>query len=149
MVKITNKKALFDYEIIKKYDAGISLTGIETKSIIKGKVSLVGAVCLLRDKEVFLVNANIEPYQVNNTPKDYDPKRTRRLLLNKKEIREISTKLNDKSLTIIPLLIHNRGRNLKLEIGLAKKKKGQDKREKIKKREENRRIRRDIKNMSR
>lgn len=140
-----NRKARFDYEIIEKYEGGLELLGFEVKSVRKGSVSLEGAFVLVRGGEVFLINANIPPYQMNNTPKDYDSMRNRKILLTKKEIKELADVEKNKSLTIIPLSLYNKGRRIKIEIAVAKGKKKFDKRETIKKRETDREIRREYK----
>lgn len=140
-----NKKARFNYEIIKKYEAGIELLGIEVKSIRGGQMSLEGSFVIIRGGEIFLINANIPPYQPNNSPSDYDSYRNRRLLLTKKEIKELASTEKNKSLTIVPLLVYNKNKKVKVEIGLAKGRKKFDKRENIKKRETEREIRREAK----
>ncbi len=141
-----NRKAHFNYEILEKYEGGIELLGFEAKSVRKGSMSLEGAFLLVRGGEVFLINANIPPYQTNNTPKDYDPLRNRKILLTKKEIRELADVEKNKSLTIIPISLYNKGRRIKIELAVAKGKKKFDKRETIKKRETDREIRRTLKN---
>ena len=140
-----NRKVKFNYEILEKYEAGIELLGMEVKSIRSGRISLVGAFVILRGGEVFLINANISPYQVNNTIKDYDPLRNKKLLLTKKEIAKLTGSEKNKSLTIVPISVYNKGRKIKVEIALVKGKKKHDKRETIKKRETAREIRREYK----
>ena len=139
-----NRKARFDYEILEKYETGIELLGTEVKSVRGGRMSLEGAFIIVRGGEVYLINANIPPYQLKNAPKDYDPLRNRKILLTKKEIAELAQ--NDKkSLTIVPLKVYNKGKKIKLEIALVKGKKKHDKRETIKKRETDRELRREYK----
>ena len=140
-----NRKARFNYEILEKYEVGIELLGSEVKSVRAGQMSLEGAFVIVRGGEVFLINANIPPYQPKNAPKDYDPLRNRKLLLTKKEIVELAGSEKNKSLTIVPISVYNKGRKIKLEIALSKGKKKFDKRETIKKRDTDREIRRDIK----
>lgn len=140
-----NRKAKFDYEILEKYEVGIELLGIEVKSIRSGRMSLEGAFVIVRGGEAFLIGANIPPYQVNNSPKDYDPLRNKKLLLTKKEITELIGTEKNKSLTIIPISVYNKNRKIKIEIAVVKGKKKQDKRESIKKRETDREIRREHK----
>lgn len=140
-----NRKARFDYEILEKYEAGIELLGTEVKSVRGGRMSLEGAFIIVRGGEVYLINANIPPYQIKNAPKDYDPLRNRRLLLTKKEINELAGNEKNKSLTIVPISVYNKGRKIKVGIALVKGKKKRDKRESIKKRETDREIRREIK----
>jgi len=140
-----NRKAKFDYEILEKYEAGIELLGVEVKSVRNGQMSLEGAFVIVRGGEAFLINSNIPPYQVNNSPKDYDPLRNKKLLLTKKEIDILSGSEKNKSLTIVPISVYNKGRKIKVEIALVKGKKKHDKRETIKKRDTDREIRREYK----
>ncbi|MBI3305716.1 SsrA-binding protein SmpB [Candidatus Nomurabacteria bacterium] len=140
-----NRKARFNYEILEKYETGIELLGTEVKSAREGKMSLEGAFVIIRGGEAFLVNANIPPYQPKNAEKDYDPLRNRRILLTRKEISELAGSEKNKSLTIVPLSVYNKGRKIKLEIALVKGKKKFDKRESIKKRDTDREIRRSLK----
>ena len=145
MPLIQNKKAYFNYEILEKFEAGIELLGFEVKSLKKGQGSLEGAHVLVRGQEAFVVNMNIPPYQPKNTPKDYEPLRNRKLLLTKKEIDKLNGNESGKGLTIVPLLVYNKGRKLKIDIALVRGKKKFDKRETIKKRDTEREIRRDFK----
>jgi len=140
-----NRKVYFNYEILEKYEAGIELLGLEVKSVRSGKMSLEGAFVIARGGECFLINANTPPYQPNNTPKEYDPLRNKKLLLTKKEIRVLADSGNNKSLTIVPISVYNKGRKIKISIALAKGKKKFDKRETIKKRETDREVRREVK----
>ena len=129
-----NRKAHFDYEILETYEAGIVLTGQEVKSIKAGQANLTGSFVVIKPNGAFLLNMQIPPYQPKNTPPDYKPDRTRQLLLNKKELNYLFGKTKE-GLTIVPLSVYNKGRRIKLSIGLARHKKKQDKRETIKKRE--------------
>ena len=140
-----NRKAYFNYEILEKYETGIELLGTEVKSVRGGRMSLEGAFVIARGNEVFLINANIPPYQIKNAPKDYDPLRNRKLLLTKKEINELGENEKNKSLTIVPISVYNKNRKIKVEIALVKGKKKFDKRETIKKRDTDREIRREYK----
>ena len=140
-----NRKARFNYEILEKYEAGIELLGAEVKSVRGGQMSLEGAFVIVRGGEAYLINANIPPYQVKNTPKDYDPLRNRKLLLTKKELAVLAGSEKNKSLTIVPISVYNKGRKIKVEIVLVKGKKKFDKRETIKKRDTDRELRRDYK----
>ena len=140
-----NRKARFNYEIMEKYEAGIELLGTEVKAVRGGQMSLEGAFAIVRGGEVFLINANIPPYQPQNAPKDYDPLRNRKLLLTKKEIAELADSEKNKSLTIVPISVYNKNRKIKVEIALVKGKKKFDKREIIKKREADREVRREYK----
>ena len=140
-----NRKVYFNYEILEKYETGIELLGSEVKSVRAGKMSLEGAFVIVRGGECFLINANVPPYQPNNTAKDYDPLRNKKLLLTKKEIGILADSGNNKSLTIVPISVYNKGRKIKVSIALAKGKKKFDKRETIKKRETDREVRREVK----
>ena len=140
-----NRKARFNFEFLEKYETGIELLGTEVKSVRGGRMSLEGAFVIVRGGETYLINSNIPPYQVKNAPKDYDPLRNRKLLLTKKEIAELAGSEKNKSLTIVPVLVYNKNRKIKVEIALVKGKKKFDKRETIKKRDTDREIRREIK----
>lgn len=130
-----NRKAYFNYEIIEKYEAGLELQGGEVKSIKDGRAILTGSFCIIRGGEVFITGMQIPPFQVKNTSDGYDPLRVRKLLLNKKEIRELEGMGENKRLTIIPLSLYSKGRKVKLEIAIARGKQMHDKRETIKKRD--------------
>lgn len=145
MSLIQNKKIHFNYEILEKYEAGIELLGFEVKSLKSSQGSLEGAYIKIRGGEAFVTGMNIPPYQVNNTPKEYDPTRSRKLLLTKKEIEELGKVEQKAGLTIVPLSVYNKGRKIKLELAVAKGKKNFDKRETIKKRDTEREIRRELK----
>jgi SsrA-binding protein len=138
-MKIVNKKAGFDYEISEKIEAGVALTGAEVKSLFSGQASLDEAYVKIIDGEAFLINAHIHPYQYADTRK-IDPKRTRKLLLHKKELLSLINKIKQKNLIIIPLSWYNIGHQIKLEIALAKGKKKWQKKEAIKKRDLEREI---------
>jgi len=145
MMLIKNKKATFNYEITDKFEAGIKLAGFEVKSLKKGQGSLLGAYVIIRGNEAFLTGANIPAYQPANAPKDYDPERPRRLLLNKKELSELAGIEKQKGLTIVPISVYIKGNKIKLEIGVGRGKKKHDKREIIKKRDTAHDIARELK----
>jgi len=140
-----NKKAYYNYQILEKFEAGISLLGQEVKSIKSSRINLAGSYVILREGEVYLIGANIPPYQPKNTPADYDPKRSRKLLLRKSEIKHLIGKVKEKGLTLIPLKVYTKKGRIKLEFGTAKGRKKADKRETIKKREFEREKRRILK----
>lgn len=140
-----NRKVRFNYEILEKYEGGIELLGTEVKSVRGGQISLDGAFVIIRGGEAFLINANIPPFQPKNTSPDYDPLRNRKILLTKKEIAKLSENEKNKSLTIVPISVYNKGRKIKVEIALVKGKKKTDKRQTIQKRETDREIRREYK----
>ncbi|MEK7555937.1 MAG: SsrA-binding protein SmpB [Patescibacteria group bacterium] len=141
---VYNKKARFNYEILDTFEAGIELFGFEVKALKKKQGSFEGAHVVIRGGEAFLVGANIPPYQTANTPKSYDPERTRRLLLTKKELAELAGRENKKGLTIVPISVYSKHNKLKIEIGVARGKKKYDKRETIKKRDTEREVRREM-----
>ncbi len=126
-VVTTNRKAFHDYNIFEKYTAGIVLTGTEIKSIRNNAINLKDSFCKIEDNEVFLYKCHISPYEHGNRY-NKDPQRTRKLLLNKKEILKLQSKVKKENYTIIPLEIFFQGSLAKLEIGLAKGKKLHDKR---------------------
>lgn len=145
MVLLENKKACFDYEIMEKLEAGLELLGREVKSLRAKQGSLAGSRVIIRGGEAFLAGVTITPYQPKNRPSPPTggaEQRTIKLLLTKKEINYLTGKSEEKGLTLIPLNIHTLGRKIKAEIGLARGKKKFEKREKIKKRETERSIRR-------
>ncbi|MDD5722035.1 MAG: SsrA-binding protein SmpB [Candidatus Pacebacteria bacterium] len=137
---IFNKKAAFDYEILEKFEAGIVLSGTEIKAIKSGKANLAGSFAIIRNNEIFLLNLSIPPYQPKNVNASYQPDKTRKLLLHKKQIASLSGQLKQKNLTLIPLRMYNKHGLIKVELALAKGKKKFDKRESIKKRETQRKI---------
>ena len=145
MSLITNRKAGFNYEIIDSYTAGIELFGYEVKSLKKSQGSLEGSHVTIRGGEAYIIGMFIPPFQVNNTPKDYDPNRTRRLLLKKNEIISLESIEGTKGLTIVPISVYNKGSKIKLDIATAKGKKKFDKRETLKKRDSERDVARDLK----
>ena len=142
---IQNPKAKFNYEILESIDAGIELLGLEVKSLKKKQGSLEGAYIIVRGNEVYLIGSQVPPYQFNNTSQDYDPLRIRKLLLTKKEIKNLLNRDKTNGLTMIPLSIYTKGRYIKIKIAIVKGKKKYDKRETIKKRENDRNIRRILK----
>lgn len=139
-----NRKMRFDYETLETFEAGIELLGTEVKAVRGGKMSLDGSFVIVRGGEVFLINANIQPYQLANTPLDYDPLRNRKLLLTAKEIGELGG-TEKTNLTIVPMSVYNKDRKIKIKIALVKGKKLHDKRENTKKRETDRELRREYK----
>jgi SsrA-binding protein len=140
-----NKKAYFNYEILEKFEAGIVLIVTEVKSIKAGRINLAGSYVVLKGEEPYLVGAKIPPYQPKNAPADYNPERSRKLLLNKKEIKYLIGKSQERGLALIPLKIYTNNAKIKCGFGIGKGKKKYDKRETIKKRETEREIRRSFK----
>jgi SsrA-binding protein len=143
---LSHKKAHFDYEVLDTYEAGLVLQGHEVKSLRNKRGKLEGGHVIVRGGEAFLVGININAYQPLNTPKSYDPERVRKILLSKKQILELETKTETAGLTAIPLRLYNHGRNIKLEIGVVRGKKKQDKRQSIQARDVKRDIERTLKN---
>lgn len=135
-----NRKALYDYEILEKYEAGLVLNGHEVKSVKTGHMSLQGSYVLIRGNEAYLLNATISPFQPKNAPQDYDAGRTRKLLLHKHEIQGLIGKTKQKGLTLVPIRAYTKQRRLKLEFGLGRGKRAADKRQKIIKQEAKREI---------
>ncbi len=142
---VSNKKAGFDFELLKRFEAGVSLLGTEVKSIKQGQGKLEGAHVVIRGGEAFLVGAPIPPYQQANTADDYEADRPRKLLLSKKELQELFSESEQQGLTIVPIKWYSLGSKIKLEIALARGKKKQDKRETIKARDTKRDLERTLK----
>ncbi len=134
-----NRRARRDYEILDRYEAGLSLTGSEIKSIRLGKVDIQGAYGRLRDGEAWLLDAYIAPYQnAGYTP--HEARRDRKLLLHRQELRRIRAALDERGLTLVPLDLHLRGGRAKVELGVARGIKRYDKRRKLREREEGRQV---------
>ncbi len=140
---VENKKAGFNYEIVEKFDAGIELFGFEVKSIKKNQGSLEGAYIIVRGGEAYLMNMTIPPYQEKNTPTGYEPRRNRRVLLTKKEIKKLAD-IETEGLTIVPISLYNKGNLIKVSVAIVRGKKKYDKRETIKQRETDRSVRREF-----
>jgi len=139
-----NKKAGFDYEILERYEAGVVLFGQEVKSIRTGHINLSGTFVTVRNGEPFLVGVKIPPYQPNNAGAGYDEDRQRKLLLNKKEIDYLAGRSKEKGFSLVPLKVYDNSGRIKLEFGLAKGKRKYDKKEKIKKRDVDREVNREL-----
>ncbi len=140
----TNRKAFHDFTIFEKYEAGIVLTGTEIKSIRSSAVNLKDSFCKIDDNEIFLYNCHISPYE-NGNRYNHTPTRTRKLLLTKKEILKMQTKVKKDGYTIVPLEIYFKQGLAKIEIGLAKGKKLHDKRDDIAKKDQKREMDRAVK----
>jgi SsrA-binding protein len=139
-----NRKGPFLYELLEKYEAGISLSGPEIKSVKTGKVNLSDGYVIIKNGEALLLNVHISPYE-KATRENKDPLRTRTLLLHKHEILKLFGKIKEKNLTIIPLKIYLKGGRAKIEVALAKGKKLFDKRASIKEKEQKREVERAMK----
>ena len=142
---VENRKALFDYEILEKIEAGIELIGAEVKSIRAGKASIAGAYAKIYGGELWLVGCSVSPYQKKNMPENYVEDRPRRLLVKKEEIKRFAGAVKEKGLTLAPLKLYNKNGRIKLELALCKSRKKFDKRGVIKKRESKREIERKLK----
>ena len=147
-----NKKALHNYNILEKWQAGLKLTGAEVKSVKNGQIDLKGSYVTIEPNpatskpEAWLIGAHISKYGKSGySQKNYNPLRKRKLLLNKKELNSLAGKIKQKTLTLIPILVYTSQRLVKLEIGLGQGKKKFDKREALKKKEFERRKQRLLK----
>ncbi|MCI2429846.1 SsrA-binding protein SmpB [Candidatus Acetothermia bacterium] len=143
-IAATNRKARHEYQIEERLEAGIALTGTEVKSVRRGSVNLQDGFALVRNGEVFLLNVYIAPYQEGNRYNP-DPLRKRKLLLRKPEIYRLQSKVKEKGYTLVPLRIYFKNGWAKVELALAKGLTRYDRREKIKKRESDRELRRVMK----
>ena len=132
---VENRKALHDYFIEARYEAGLSLAGWEVKAIRAGRAQLKEAYVILRNGEVYLIGAHITPLTAASTHVSADPTRSRKLLLHAEEIRELIGKVERAGYTLVPLDLHYSGGRVKLNVGLARGKKQYDKRETEKKKE--------------
>jgi SsrA-binding protein len=141
-MRIENRSAHYNYQILETFEAGVDLLGCEVKSLRKKQISLNESFVHLRNGQAWLVNAHIHPYQ--NSAQVVSPTRSRRLLLHKKELITLANKIATNGLTFVPVSLYNKGNLFKLEVGLAKGKKAWDKRESIKKREQRREIEREV-----
>ncbi|MBI2004898.1 SsrA-binding protein SmpB [Patescibacteria group bacterium] len=142
---VEHKKARFDYEVLEEYEAGIELLGHEVKSLRAHHGKLEGSHVIVRGGEAYITGMSVPPYQPKNTPKEYDPARTRKLLLTKKEIAELAVFEGQKGLTIIPLSVYNKKSKLKVRIAVARGRKKYDKRAVLKERDTEREMRRTLK----
>lgn len=139
-----NKKAYHDFEILDSFEAGIVLNGDEVKSIKASQVQLVGAYVDIENTEAFLHAAHVSRYKFSHL-ETHDPTRKRKLILHKKEIEKIATALDTKGITAIPLELYSKKGLIKIKIGLCRGKKLHDKRDTLKKRDQEREIRKEIK----
>ena len=139
-----NRKALHDYFVEDRYEAGIELFGTEVKSIRAGTLNLKDAYCTVKDGELFVHGMHISPYEKGNIF-NKDPVRTRKLLMHKREIRKLHALIKQDGYTLVPLSVYFKDARVKLEIGLCKGKKNYDKRESAAKRDAQREIERTMK----
>jgi SsrA-binding protein len=145
-VVVQNKKALFDYEILDRLEAGIVLSGDEVKSLRAGKVSLIGAFATVHQGELYLINCNITPYAQAFAKREEDATRRRKLLLHRRELDRLIGDISKKGVTLVPLKIYFNERSIaKVELGIAKHKKAASKKESIKERDIKRETAREVK----
>lgn len=140
-----NRQARFRYEILESYEAGIELKGTEVKSIREGRVNLRDGYALLRNGEAWLLNVHVSPYKSTSLYFNHDPLRTRKLLLHKQEISKLVGKVEQQGLTLVPLKMYLKRGLVKISLGLGKGKKLHDKRETIKRRQDERDMARAVK----
>ena len=146
MSLIEHKKARLNYEILEEFEAGIELFGHEVKALRGSQGKLEGAHIIVRGGEAYIVGMSIPPYQAANTPESYDPERSRRLLLTKKELVTLSAYESKKGLTIVPIAVYGKGSKLKVRVAAVRGRKKYDKRAVLKKRDSKREIDRTLKN---
>jgi len=137
-----NRRAGFDYEILETIEAGIELRGFEVKSVKGGRFNIAGSYAVVRNGQAWLINSNIPAYQPKNAPADYNPDRSRRLLLKSEEIRSLIGTIKEKSVSLIPLRAYLKRGLIKVALGIGRAKKKSDKREALKKRVAQREMRR-------
>lgn len=144
-MEILNREARFNYFILEEVECGIVLTGTEIKSIRAGKCNIKDSYGTIRNHEIYLLNMNIPEYKEGNIF-NHDPKRTRKLLLHKNEIKKLENNINTEGTTLVPLKIYFLKNKVKVLLGLCKGKKAFDKRETIKERDNNRLAKKELKN---
>ncbi len=143
-----NKKALFDYDISDRFEAGIVLTGDEVKSLRAGHVSLIGSFATIHDGELFLLNCSIAPYERAYIKSEDKATRSRKLLLHRRELDRLIGEISKKGITLVPLKLYFNNKNMvKIEIGIGRHKKAIGKKQAIKERDIDRQARREIKDV--
>ncbi|MCS6783226.1 MAG: SsrA-binding protein SmpB [Gloeomargarita sp. SKYBB_i_bin120] len=140
-----NREARHLYDILETYECGIELKGTEVKSVRAGKVNLRDGFARFKDGELYLMNVHISPYETASTYFNHDPRRTRKLLLHRAELRKLLGKVEQKGLTLVPLKMYFKGDWAKVLLGLARGRKLHDKRQALKEREQKREIERALK----
>lgn len=143
-MRIINRRARHDYQVLDSFEAGIALSGAEVKSVKQGRGDLASSFVRIKDGEAWLVGANIPRYGPA-AGQDYDPLRTRKLLLHKKELVSLGAKVRQQRLTLVPLSLYTKGRLIKARIALAKGKKKYEKREAKRRKDIDREIERTLK----
>lgn len=144
-MKIINRRAFYDYQILERFEAGINLYGAEVKAVRLGHADLTGSFVKIIGREAYLVNAKIFPYQYAR-PEGYDERRTRKLLLHKKEIIALRSKTEGANLSIVPLSLYTTKGFIKVELALGKGKKKFEKKEAIKTKDIEREIEQELAN---
>ena len=142
-MEILNRKAKYDYEIFDKYEAGIVLTGTEIKSIRKGSCNLKDSYAIIKNHEAFIINMHISEYSEGNRF-NHDERRTRKLLLHKKEIKKLENAITLKGYTLVPIKLYFKDNKLKVALGVCRGKKDYDKRESIKERDIKREVQKNL-----
>jgi SsrA-binding protein len=137
-----NRKAYFEYTVDALFEAGLLLVGTEVKALRLGKANIEDAYARFRDGELFLVNAHISPYPHASPEQNHDPDRPRKLLLHSRELKRLMGKLQEKGFTLVPIRLYFKNQYAKVELALAKGKRQADKRETIRRREEQRELER-------
>ncbi|MGB3787416.1 MAG: SsrA-binding protein SmpB [Phormidesmis sp.] len=140
-----NRQARYEYEILDKYEAGIVLTGTEVKSIREGKVNLRDGFANVKRGEVWLHNVHISPHSMTNLAYNHEPRRVRKLLLHRQEIRKLIGQVEQKGLTLVPLKMYLKGGKVKVSFALGRGKKLHDKRDSLKKKQDKREMARVMK----
>ncbi|MBI4830271.1 MAG: SsrA-binding protein SmpB [Candidatus Lindowbacteria bacterium] len=138
-----NRKARRDYEILESFEAGMALKGTEVKSLREGRMNLKDSYAKVQDGEVFLINAHISPYSHGNI-QNHDPVRKRKLLLHRQQIKRLTSKTEERGLTLVPLKVYFLRGRAKVELGLARGKREYEKKEAIKRRDAEREMERDL-----
>ncbi|MBF8248085.1 MAG: smpB, partial [Bacteroidetes bacterium] len=144
---VSNRKARHEYEILETLEAGIALKGTEVKSLRNGNANLQDGYAVIKNGEVWLLGMHISPYEQGNI-NNHEPKRDRRLLLQKKQIRKLFGRVAEKGLTLVPLSVYFKGPYAKIELALARGKKTFDKREAVAKRDAQREVAKRLKRSS-
>jgi SsrA-binding protein len=142
----TNRKAFHDYFLEDTYEAGIALTGTEIKSVRAARVNLRDGFVILRNREAWLVNVHISPYDFGNR-ENHEPRRERKLLLHRQELRKLQSKVSERGWTIVPLRMYLKDGRAKVEIALVRGKRLYDKKDAIAERDADRELRRVIKEL--
>ncbi|MCF7791892.1 MAG: SsrA-binding protein SmpB [Victivallales bacterium] len=142
---IVNKKAFHDFQILERYEAGIELKGTEVKSCKERKISLADTYAKIKNEEIYIYNVHISPYEQGNRF-NHDPRRVRKLLMHKKEILKLNQQIREKGNTIVPLKFYLKNGKIKVEIAVAKGKTHGDKRDTMRKKQDDLAMKRAIKN---